>query len=191
MTDWTADRVRALRSRLGLTQHQFAARIGCHRQAVANWESGQRTPTGLYATSLQSLEDSFMTVTITHVEEMSDIKNTVLRDLAWACVGDQGSLERVDADHVGGLVYAGYAEDSDTGSVCELVVISYDGAGCQLFLGTDDGEAPTAIDLHVAATFTLSDELRAAIQRVMDAWYRYDDSLDLDILADPADIYAA
>lgn len=68
MTDWTPNRVRALRARLGYTQHQLADRIGCHRQAIANWETGQRTPTGLYAQSLQSLEDA---MTVTFIDELA------------------------------------------------------------------------------------------------------------------------
>lgn len=52
---WTPEAVRDLRARLGLTQDQFAARLGCHRMAVVFWESGKRTPTGLYAAALDRL----------------------------------------------------------------------------------------------------------------------------------------
>ena len=47
--DLAPDAVRAGRRRLGLTQVQFAARVGCTPIAVSYWERGTRTPTGLYA----------------------------------------------------------------------------------------------------------------------------------------------
>jgi putative transcriptional regulator len=49
----TAGEIKALRQSLGLTQYQFAMRLGVTPQAVANWEQGKRTPTGL---SKQALE---------------------------------------------------------------------------------------------------------------------------------------
>jgi putative transcriptional regulator len=55
MTTWTPEAVRDLRHRLGLTQTQFAARLGCSIQAVQHWEHGLRTPTGLYAAVLDRL----------------------------------------------------------------------------------------------------------------------------------------
>jgi DNA-binding transcriptional regulator YiaG len=43
----TPDEVRAIRTRLGMTQVEFAAAMGVSRQAtVAEWESGHRTPSG-------------------------------------------------------------------------------------------------------------------------------------------------
>ncbi len=51
----TPDTVRALRQRLGVTQDQLAARLGCSTQAVSFWERGTRTPTGLYAAALRQL----------------------------------------------------------------------------------------------------------------------------------------
>lgn len=54
MTQWTAEDVKALRVRLGLSQSQFAARIGCHVRAVSFWERGLRQPTGLYRERLES-----------------------------------------------------------------------------------------------------------------------------------------
>ena len=51
----TPDTVRALRQRLGVTQDQLAARLGCSTQAVSFWERGTRTPTGLYAAALRRL----------------------------------------------------------------------------------------------------------------------------------------
>jgi len=45
--------IRALREALGLTQQQFAKRIGAQRVTVARWETGLTRPKGLY---LQALE---------------------------------------------------------------------------------------------------------------------------------------
>ncbi|MBA2469377.1 MAG: helix-turn-helix domain-containing protein [Chloroflexia bacterium] len=53
--DLTRESIKALRRRLGLTQPQFAARIGCTAQAVSYWERGARTPTGLYAQAIRRL----------------------------------------------------------------------------------------------------------------------------------------
>ena len=54
-TTWTAEGVKALRLALGLSQSQFAKRIGCHVRAVSQWERGLRTPSGLYAKALDGL----------------------------------------------------------------------------------------------------------------------------------------
>lgn len=51
----TPERIRALRRQLGLTQAEFAHRLGVSMQAVSFWERGTRTPTGLYARAIQSL----------------------------------------------------------------------------------------------------------------------------------------
>lgn len=55
MTELTPATIRALRQRLGLTQAGLAARLGCTTQAVAFWEQGRRTPTGLYAREVRRL----------------------------------------------------------------------------------------------------------------------------------------
>lgn len=51
--DLTPEAIRGLRQRLGLTQEQLAARLGCSTQAVSFWERGTRTPTGLYAQAMR------------------------------------------------------------------------------------------------------------------------------------------
>jgi DNA-binding transcriptional regulator YiaG len=55
MTDLTPEIIKAARHRLGLTQTQFAERIGCSTLAVSFWERGTRTPTGLYAKAVREL----------------------------------------------------------------------------------------------------------------------------------------
>jgi DNA-binding transcriptional regulator YiaG len=47
--------IKAGRRRLGLTQEQFAARVGCSPLAVSFWERGTRAPTGLYAREVRRL----------------------------------------------------------------------------------------------------------------------------------------
>ena len=41
-----ADRVKALRQRLALTQRAFAERVGVAQPTVANWEMGNKRPEG-------------------------------------------------------------------------------------------------------------------------------------------------
>jgi DNA-binding transcriptional regulator YiaG len=53
--DLTPEGIRTLRERLGLTQAQFAERLGCSAQAVSFWERGTRSPTGLYARAVREL----------------------------------------------------------------------------------------------------------------------------------------
>ncbi|MDQ3692644.1 MAG: helix-turn-helix domain-containing protein [Chloroflexota bacterium] len=57
MTDQplTPELIRSLRRQLGLTQSEFAQRLGVSMQAVSFWERGTRTPTGLYARAIRSL----------------------------------------------------------------------------------------------------------------------------------------
>lgn len=49
------DAIRALRSRLGLTQMEMAARIGTTVTTISRWETGARSPTGLYDRALREL----------------------------------------------------------------------------------------------------------------------------------------
>jgi len=51
----TPEGVKALRTRLGLTQAAFAERLGASAQAVSFWERGTRSPRGLYAAALRRL----------------------------------------------------------------------------------------------------------------------------------------
>lgn len=51
----TPDVIKSARLRLGLTQAQFAERIGSSALAVSFWERGTRTPTGLYAAAVRRL----------------------------------------------------------------------------------------------------------------------------------------
>jgi DNA-binding transcriptional regulator YiaG len=55
---WSAARVKGLRQRLGLTQEQFAARLGVTFVTANRWEMGRSTPTGLSKKALDALEES-------------------------------------------------------------------------------------------------------------------------------------
>src|SRR5262245_17855512 len=46
---WDAERVRALRERLGLTQRQLADELGTRQQTVSEWETGVYQPRGASA----------------------------------------------------------------------------------------------------------------------------------------------
>ena len=49
---WTADTVKELRSRMGLTQRQLARRLGIRQQTVSEWETGLYAPRGASVTLL-------------------------------------------------------------------------------------------------------------------------------------------
>ena len=44
---WNADRVRALRRHLGLTQEEMAREMGTRQQTISEWETGMYNPRGL------------------------------------------------------------------------------------------------------------------------------------------------
>lgn len=47
--------VKALRTRLGMTQVQFARELGIALSTVTHWEQGRRHPAGLYLRALETL----------------------------------------------------------------------------------------------------------------------------------------
>ena len=51
----TPTEIRKLRERLGMTQEQFAGRLGTARETVARWEIGANAPVGLYLKALKDL----------------------------------------------------------------------------------------------------------------------------------------
>ena len=46
MPRWDADRLRALRQHLGLTQQQMAEELGTRQQTISEWETGRYQPRG-------------------------------------------------------------------------------------------------------------------------------------------------
>lgn len=54
---WTAERVAALRLRLGLSQAAFAGRLGVRQQTVSEWETGRYEPRGASSVVLSMLAE--------------------------------------------------------------------------------------------------------------------------------------
>lgn len=54
---WDAQRVRALRQFLRLTQAEFSQRLGTRQQNVSEWERGKHRPRGMSVTMLETLAD--------------------------------------------------------------------------------------------------------------------------------------
>lgn len=54
---WDADRISALRLRLGLTQAAFARQLGIRQQTVSEWETGRYLPRGASLTILRLAEE--------------------------------------------------------------------------------------------------------------------------------------
>ena len=50
---WDADRVKALRAHLGLTQQQMAEDLGTRQQTISEWETGMYLPRGTSRTLLK------------------------------------------------------------------------------------------------------------------------------------------
>jgi len=46
---WKAERIRALRQHLGLTQEQMAAELGTRQQTISEWETSRYEPRGASA----------------------------------------------------------------------------------------------------------------------------------------------
>jgi putative transcriptional regulator len=49
------DKIKQLRKQLGLTQTQFAGKIGVHLQTISRWERGETAPLGLAQKALERL----------------------------------------------------------------------------------------------------------------------------------------
>jgi transcriptional regulator with XRE-family HTH domain len=50
-----ADKIRELRSKLGMTQEQFAAKVGVTFSTVSRWESGKSKPSPLPMRQIEEL----------------------------------------------------------------------------------------------------------------------------------------
>jgi DNA-binding transcriptional regulator YiaG len=55
-TTWTAERIHALRRKVGLTQEEFAHLLGCTTSSVNRWERGHKGPSRLARIALTQLE---------------------------------------------------------------------------------------------------------------------------------------
>ena len=54
-TKWNKDKIKSLRKGLGLTQQQFAEKLGVSQRAVRYWEKGKRAPSSEIKTKLDDL----------------------------------------------------------------------------------------------------------------------------------------
>ena len=54
---WDAERVRALRDHLGLTQQQMSEELGTRQQTISEWERGMYRPRGVSRTMLNIIAD--------------------------------------------------------------------------------------------------------------------------------------
>lgn len=55
-TEFTPERIKALRAQLGLSQAKFARALGLSLAAIRHWEQGIRTPDGATSKLLRILE---------------------------------------------------------------------------------------------------------------------------------------
>lgn len=51
---WDKDKIKALRKSLGLSQAEFAHKLGCRQQTVSEWELGLYAPANAYGKLLSS-----------------------------------------------------------------------------------------------------------------------------------------
>ena len=54
---WNAERVRDLRTRLGITQRQLADELGVRQQTISEWETGAYQPRGASARMLRHVAE--------------------------------------------------------------------------------------------------------------------------------------
>lgn len=55
---WDKDSVKALRLRLGLTQIEFAKKLGCRQQTISEWEQGVYLPANAYGRLLDFIQET-------------------------------------------------------------------------------------------------------------------------------------
>lgn len=56
--EWSAEAVRALRRRLGMTQREMADELGARQQTISEWETGVYRPRGVSARTLLRMAES-------------------------------------------------------------------------------------------------------------------------------------
>ena len=71
---WRADKIRALRQRLGLTQKQLAAEMGTRQQTISEWETGQYAPRGASARLLTLIAERAAFVYRVEGEDVGDAR---------------------------------------------------------------------------------------------------------------------
>lgn len=56
-SEWDGEAIAEMRRSLGLSQAQFAARLGVRQQTVSEWETGRYRPRGASAKMLSTLAE--------------------------------------------------------------------------------------------------------------------------------------
>ena len=54
---WDSERIRALRSHLGMTQQELADELGTRQQTISEWETGMYSPRGTSSTVLNIIAE--------------------------------------------------------------------------------------------------------------------------------------
>ncbi len=54
---WNSERVRGLRSHLGMTQQELAEELGTRQQTISEWETGMYSPRGTSSTVLSIIAE--------------------------------------------------------------------------------------------------------------------------------------
>ena len=54
---WDSERIRALRSHLGMTQQELADELGTRQQTISEWETGMYRPRGTSSTVLNMIAE--------------------------------------------------------------------------------------------------------------------------------------
>ncbi|MEE9401091.1 MAG: helix-turn-helix transcriptional regulator [Dehalococcoidia bacterium] len=57
LTHWNSERVRGLRSHLGMTQQELAEELGTRQQTISEWETGMYSPRGTSSTVLSIIAE--------------------------------------------------------------------------------------------------------------------------------------
>lgn len=132
------------------------------------------------------MTDATHPVIIDFTAEISDLRNTVITDLALACAGDVIARSRIDPAQSGDLLLTARAIHSDRPEPADLIVVGYGDGSVQMWIASD-GASPDVIDLPVHAADGNVLVLIAYARRAATRWYDGPDALAGDLLASPGD----
>lgn len=132
------------------------------------------------------MTDAAQPVIIDFTAEISDLRNTVITDLALACAGDAAASARIDPAQTGDLLLTARAIHPDRPEPADLIVVGYGDGSVQMWIASD-GASPDVIDLpaHAADNNVLA--LLAYVRRAATRWHDGPDALAGDLLASPGD----
>ena len=79
MSNWDKEKIKNLRKSMGLSQSEFAFKLGCRQQTVSEWELGLYAPANAYG----KLLSSFNSIAATSTSWLSTPKSkTIVEELA-------------------------------------------------------------------------------------------------------------